>query len=27
VPGYYQGLEAAIRLKRDLRPAAARGEP
>jgi ribosomal-protein-alanine N-acetyltransferase len=27
VPGYYQGVEAAIRLKRDVRPAAARGEP
>jgi ribosomal-protein-alanine N-acetyltransferase len=27
VPGYYQGLEAAIRLKRDVRPAGLRGEP
>jgi ribosomal protein S18 acetylase RimI-like enzyme len=27
VPGYYQGLEAALRLSRDLRPAAARGAP
>ena len=27
VPGYYQGVEAAIRLKRDVRPAEARGEP
>jgi ribosomal protein S18 acetylase RimI-like enzyme len=27
VPGYYQGLEAAIRLQRDVRPAAVSGEP
>lgn len=26
VPGYYQGVEAAIRLKRDVRPAEGRGE-